>query len=89
MTPSPGARKAALHRYAAHPWYKKIYSRLSREQLAYCDAWIDERDHLDIHAFEMAVNRMYLDMREKPFNDKARAIMQELISSANSAVFVK
>ncbi len=75
-------RIEALEALADHPWFSRIWSRLSAEDLAMMRAWAREHAELDAAAWEMAVNRMFLD-RSRP--RRWREIMEMLTVAGTSA----
>lgn len=75
-------RLAKFNAYATHPWLRKVYARLRPAELAEARAFIVANAHLDRGAFEMRVNRLYLDRAEKP---RHLPEIQELLTCCNSA----
>lgn len=67
--------------YETHPWLKKVYGKLTAQDLKCCLSFLDENVSLDKGEFELAVNRMFLD-REKPKNFP---IILELLTCCNSS----
>lgn len=67
--------------YAIHPWLYRVYSRLSAQDRAIATEFIESHVHLDKGAFELKVNRMFMD-KEKPKNYKE---ILELLTCCNSA----
>ena len=65
--------------FKTHPWLKRIYSKLRKEQLDISRDFIIKYNHLDKDDFEKAVNRMFLD-KEKPYRWE---IILELIANCN------
>lgn len=60
-----------LAKMATDPWYHRIYKRLKAHDLEFLQGWIAKNDHLGEGAYEMAINRMFLDkpeLREKHKN---------------------
>lgn len=45
----------------SHAWYKKIFAKICDADIQFCLAFIAENEGLDCDAFEMKVNRMFLD----------------------------
>jgi len=59
-------RKEKFNLYSTHPMMHKTMSKLSVEEKNLCRSFINENDNLDRSAFEMKVNRMFLDKTDKP-----------------------
>lgn len=81
--PKPGLRVTAFNGYANHPWYRRLFAKLTQQQRAYCVSWIEQHDALDANAFEQAANRMWID-KARPFPQDRCLMMQELIAGANT-----
>lgn len=61
-------------------WFHRLWKRLKPAEIAICEEFIRSHDHLGIGAFEMAVNRMFID-KAKPKN---YPIILELLTITNS-----
>lgn len=48
------------------PWFGKIYSRLSTNEIELIRKFITENDSLNRSEFEFRLNRLFLDMTDKP-----------------------
>lgn len=68
---------------AAHGWLKSVFKKLTAEERQIAEDFIRENDALDKGAFELRINRMFLDRLEKPKHWKE---ILELLTCANSAV---
>lgn len=66
--------------YAAHPWLGKTFAKLKVEDIVAAEAFMAAHAASSRDAFELAVNRMYLD-KHKPKN---WTIVTELLSSCNA-----
>jgi hypothetical protein len=64
-----GMRSQKFTSLALHPWYGKLYRRLTQADIEYAQAWIAEHAHLDPYPFEQAVNRIGLDQAKKSKNN--------------------
>lgn len=62
---SMSQRLAQFRSYESHAWLKKVHSKLKAEDRRIAEEFIASHDGLDQGAFEMAVNRMFLD-KPKP-----------------------
>lgn len=82
------SRTIILANYRTHPYYKKLLAKLKQPQLIEMEQFLVQHDHLGHIEFEQAVNRMYLDKHLSPKEMKSSGIVQELLISANSAVYV-
>lgn len=83
MTPARlGQRKQVFDSYRDHAWLKRIFLRLSKSDLGIAYRFIEANDGLDKGAFELAINRMFLD-KERPKNF---SIILELLTCSNSAL---
>jgi hypothetical protein len=76
------ARIQAFEAYQAHPWLKKVYRKLTVEELSFVFAFLKENAGLDKGAFELKVNRLFLDQPNKP---KHYREILELLTCSNSA----
>jgi len=76
-------RTDAFHSLATHPWLKKCHAKLTDDEKRLATDFITANDSLNKSQFEMAVNRMFIDQKNKP---KRYAIILELLSCANGRV---
>lgn len=74
-------RVQALTQIPSHPWLSRVWARLTQAERAEVLDFVVHAGHLDRSAFEMAVNRMHLDVTDKPKHWKE---IQEVLSCANS-----
>lgn len=79
-------RLEAFNSFATDAWYKRVHKRLKVSDIAFCVTFIEEHDALDIHAFEMRVNRLFIDDRNRP---KLGSLIVELLASANSRAYLR
>jgi hypothetical protein len=79
-------RLEAFNSFATDAWYKRVHKRLKASDVAFCTAFIEQNDSLDIHAFEMRVNRLFIDDRNRP---KLGSLIVELLASANSRAHLR
>lgn len=61
-------------------WYRRLYEKLSARDRVDCREFIAANNHLDPDAFELAVNRWFVD-KPKP---KSWTTMAELVSTAGA-----
>jgi len=73
-------RLIKFNSFSGHGWLKKAHSRLGQADLALAHSFIQENQSLDKGAFELKVNRMFLD-RPKPKN---WTVIVELLTCCNS-----
>jgi hypothetical protein len=66
--------------------YSRIIARLSESEFDTVVAFIEDNDQLGHLEFEYAVNRMHLNVEEKP---KKWAIIQEVLTVVNTMVHGK
>lgn len=66
--------------FNSHPWLHKAFRRLKPDEVAICETFIITNKALDKGAFELKVNRMFLD-KPKPKNF---TIILELLTCCNS-----
>lgn len=66
--------------FASHAWLSKAFKKLKKDEITLARAFITENDALDKGAFELKVNRMFLD-RSKPKNF---TVILELLTCCNS-----
>lgn len=67
--------------YATHPMLKKIYNKLSGQDIALANSLLVENAKLDRNDFEQLINRYFLHNNGRSKNN---LIIQELLSCANS-----
>lgn len=79
---SMDARRLAFDAYANHPWHHKAFKRLTAAEIALAHAFIEQHAHLGRGAFELAVNRMFIDKPDKP---KHFTIILDMLTCANIA----
>jgi dsRNA-specific ribonuclease len=72
-------RKLKFESLAQHPWLHKAFKKLKAEELAMARAFLAENEALDQGAFELKINRMFLD-KPKPRNF---TIILELLCNSN------
>ena len=77
------ARLNAFRSYKSHAWLKKAYAKLKAPEVAVAEAFIAKNDSLPKGAFELAINRMFIDVSEKPKN---YTVILELLTCANSSI---
>lgn len=65
---------------ADHPWYRKQYTSLKKEEVAVIVNFIEASAHLSFGDYALAVERMFLDKPNKP---KRWALLQELALVSN------
>lgn len=68
--------------FKTHAWFKKLYKKLSNEDILLARGFIVKNEYLTANAFESAVNRMFLG-RERPANWN---IISELLANCNVIV---
>lgn len=76
-----GGLRRAIRELGDHPWFCRVVARLGDADREVIEDFISRSRELELSAFEMAVNRMFLD-RERP--RRWREIM-ELLTVANQA----
>ena len=74
-------RLEAFEKMANHAMLGRLYQRLGAPELGIARAFLLNQAEASREAFEMALNRMFLD-RPKPKNHR---LILELLSCANSA----
>lgn len=67
--------------FQTHPWLRKLYNKLKKEEILICYKFIKTNELLNQSDFEIAINRMFLDNKNKPKN---YTLILELLSCANS-----
>lgn len=68
--------------YKSHAWFKKLFKKLHKEEVKLCLFFLQSNAGLSKGDFERAVNRLFLDNKDKPTN---WPIISELLTCANSA----
>lgn len=68
-----------------HHWLGRAFAKLTVEELAYCQRYIQENDGLSKGAFQTAVNRMFLDRAKS----KNHTVIMELLSCANTVAILE
>lgn len=66
-----------------HPWYSRLYKKLSKSDLAFIEGFISEHDKLPVVEFERAATNLFIDTSERPKRHKE---IVELLICANSMV---
>jgi hypothetical protein len=61
-------RLLAFERLSEHPWFNKVYKKLSASERWACRDFIIRNAKADPHEFESAINRWFLDNNQKPKN---------------------
>lgn len=64
-----------------HPWFKRVFKRLSEDEIQFCNIFINYHGEADVGEFERAVSRMFMD---KPTKPKRWLEIQDLLLAANS-----
>lgn len=77
------SRLSVFYAYETHPWLKRVFNKLSKNEKDLAVAFITQNDGLNKGEFELRVNRMFMDVKDKPKNWTA---VLELITCANSAI---
>jgi len=75
-------RLGIFNSYKDHAWLKKVYGRLSQNDILMAVEFIGLNDELNKLDFEFKINRMFLD-KQRPKNYKE---ILELLTCANSAL---
>ncbi len=73
-------RLQRLESFKSHAWMKRLYKKISKRDETFLEETIREHANLDKNAFEMMVNRLFLD-KPKPKNWK---YIIELLSNSNT-----
>jgi hypothetical protein len=76
------ARLAAFRAYESHPWLRKVFAKLTKDERELCERFLVERKLLSKDKLIYDVNRMFLD-REKP---KHWTHVMELLTNAICSV---
>lgn len=79
-------RQESLELTFNHPYLKKGFLRLSKDEIAFCLNFIKENENSDPDTFEFKINRIFMDKAEKSKNWK---IITELLSASNSLFKMK
>lgn len=58
--------KQRLEEIAIHPWHKRIWGKLGEIDRLFIERFALEHFSKDRNAFEMKVNRVFMDQPEKP-----------------------
>jgi hypothetical protein len=74
-------RREAFASLAYHPMYRAALQRLSVQEAALCSDFLLQHEADGANEFGAAVNRMFLDVPEKPKN---KAMIQDLLTAANT-----
>jgi hypothetical protein len=69
-----------------HAWFKRNWIRCSEKEIEYGLNWIIAHDHLNVHDFQAACNRMALDNPELRKSMKNFERVQEMVSNSNVEV---
>lgn len=64
--------------------HQKLAGRLTENEFDKMVEWLEDHDELAYLPFEYAVNRMFLDGRNKNFRPKVQSIVSELLLTANT-----
>lgn len=64
-----------------HPFLKKGFIKLKKDEIEFCFSFIKENMDIDADKFEFKINRIFLDKEIKPKNWK---IITELLSCSNT-----
>ena len=67
--------------FSTHAWFKRVFKRLSKEEIRLAENTLIANDFKDRDAFESFCNRLFLDEANKPKHWKE---IVELLSNANS-----
>lgn len=73
-------RREKLKQLKHHAWYKKLFTRLTAQELSFLESFIENHSDLDRNDFDKEIKRMILSS-DKP---KSWAIIDELLSVINS-----
>lgn len=73
-------RLDALEELKTDAWYGRCISKLKKIELEICETFIKNNDGLDRGQFEMAVNRMFIHVKDKP---KQWTMISEILAVAN------
>lgn len=77
------AIKAVIESYRTRPHFNRIMEKLTTSDMSEIIAFVDDNGDLDRGSMEVKINRLYLDLPNKPKNWTR---IQEILSCANSAV---
>lgn len=77
-------RLEAFRSYSTHPFLHKEFKRLKAADVAACEQFISENDHLDVVEFERRASRWFMDVAAKP---KHWTVMWGLVIQANTKSF--
>jgi len=67
--------------YSEHAWFRKVFKRLKKDDIAFAELVLNEQALLDKNDFELMCNRLFMDKPNKPKNWKE---IQELLANSNS-----
>lgn len=73
-------RLEKLKSFKTHPWFKKLYVKLSNRDLKFMHETLIQFDHLSKDEYEFKINRLFLDVKDKPRYWKE---IQELLANSN------
>lgn len=73
-------RVEKFYELSKHPWYKKIWSKLSQNDEKFIALWLKNHEHLGLENFEIQASRLFIDQAEKPKN---HMVIVELITATN------
>jgi hypothetical protein len=76
-------RKDQFHSYKNHPWLCRVFKKLTKADVLFCETYLAENDHLTKDDFQLKVNRLFMDDRNPP---KAWKEIKELLTCTNSAL---
>lgn len=68
---------------ASDPWHKKSFAKLKQADIAFAREWLEQHASLEKEAFEIAVNRMFLDRPELRARHPRWATISEMLASTN------
>lgn len=74
-------RVTAFNGLTVHPMLGRVFNKLTSEERALCRDFLAQHEALDKGEFELLVNRMFLDVGDKPMRWKE---ITELLACANS-----
>ena len=77
------SRQAIFDSYREHPWLKRVYSRLTKQELEFVAAFIRSHNDLNKGEFELRVNRLFIN--QSPGLKHWREVL-ELLTCSNSAL---
>jgi hypothetical protein len=83
MSSTMERRLEAFRNLKKHAWLGRVFARLSAKEIAGAEGFIRARGDDSKDAFELAINRLFIDAPDKP---RHWAEISELLSCANSAL---